>query len=476
MYRKSNTEEVEIMLKEKMAQTLSITDEHANYNKIVVMLAIPAILEQLSHIVVQYVDAAMVGGLGAYATAAVGINSSTNVLIGGIQQAIGVGFCVQIAMAIGSKDTSKIKQVVQQAILIAFLTGAIMTISMQVIGNYSPIWLGAEEEVIPHAIVYIKIVSAALIFRTVSIVSAALLRGAGDTRTPFYINLAANVVNIIGNYFLISAPHTLQIGKYSINVWGANLGVAGAALATAASMIFSGVGLFIYLCKAKTPVKYVFNGGWKLEKEILIPTGKVAGPIALERFVLAAGQIALTAMVAHLGTIAVASHYIVNTVATITYETSMGFSSAGTTLTAQCIGARKEKLAYRYSIICLKIGILISVGFSSIVMLFTQNLVGLFTTDVAVIALSVFIVRMDAVSEPLFGISTVLCGVFRGYGDTKFPFWVSFIGIIITRLSLGYLFGYLLDIGLLGIWIGIFVDIVIRGIMCLWHLRRYRVK
>ena len=128
--------------------------------------------------------------------------------------------------------------------------------------------------------------------------------------------------------------------------------MAGAALATAIAMTFSGVGLFLYLCKANTSVKYDFRGGWKLDKEILLPTGNVAGPIALERFVLAAGQIALTAMVAHLGTIAVASHYIVNTVATITYETSMGFSSAGTTLTAQCIGAQKEKLAYRYSIIC----------------------------------------------------------------------------------------------------------------------------
>lgn len=149
------------MLKEKMTQALPITDDNANYNKIVVMLAIPAILEQLSHIVVQYVDAAMVGGLGAYATAAVGINSSTNVLLGGIQQAIGIGFCVQIAMAIGSKDTDKIKQVVQQAILIAALVGGFLSIIMQVIGNYSPIWLGAEEEVIPHAIIYIRIVSAA---------------------------------------------------------------------------------------------------------------------------------------------------------------------------------------------------------------------------------------------------------------------------------------------------------------------------
>lgn len=464
------------MLKEKMTQALPITDDNANYNKIVVMLAIPAILEQLSHIVVQYVDAAMVGGLGAYATAAVGINSSTNVLLGGIQQAIGIGFCVQIAMAIGSKNTDKIKQVVQQAILIAALVGGFLSIIMQVIGNYSPIWLGAEEEVIPHAIIYIRIVSAALIFRTVSIVAAALLRGAGDTQTPFYVNLGANLVNIVGNYFLILAPHTVQIGKYSVHVWGADLGVAGAAIATAASMAFSGIVLFIYLCKADTLVKYTFVGDLKLDKDILMPTGKVAAPIALERFVLAAGQIALTAMVAHLGTVAVASHYIVNTVATLTYETSMGFSSAGTTLVAQCIGAKKEKLAYQYSIICLKIGILISVGFSTIVMLFTPTLVGLFTVDTAVIALSVFIVRMDAVSEPLFGISTVLCGVFRGYGDTRYPFWVSFVGIIVTRLSLGYLFGYILEMGLLGIWIGIFIDIVIRGIMCLWHLRKNRVK
>lgn len=463
-------------MKEKMGQSLPITDENANYTKIVVMLAIPAILEQLSHIVVQYVDAAMVGGLGAYATAAVGINSSTNVLLGGIQQAIGIGFCVQIAMAIGSKNTDKIKQVVQQAILIAVLLGTVLSAAMQVVGNYSPIWLGAEEEVIPHAVVYIRIVSAALVFRTVSIVSAALLRGAGDTNTPFLVNLGANIVNIIGNYFLISAPHTVQLGNYSIDVWGADLGVAGAALATAASMAFSGIVLFIYLCKADTIVKYVFKGGWKFDMEILMPTGKVAAPIALERFVFALGQIALTAMVAHLGTIAVASHYIVNTVSTLTYETSMGFSSAGTTLVAQCTGAKKEKLAYQYSILCLKTGILLSIGFSSIVMLFTKNMVGLFTADAAVIVLSVFIVRMDAVSEPLFGISTVLCGVFRGYGDTKFPFWVSFVGMIVTRLSLGYLFGYTLDMGLLGIWIGIFVDIVVRGIMCLWHLRKYRVK
>ncbi len=464
------------MLKEKISQTLPITDENADYNKIVVMLAIPAILEQLSYILVQYVDAAMVGNLGAYATAAVGINNSTTVLIGGIQQAIGIGFCVQIAMAIGTKETEKIKRVVQQAILIAFLIGAFMTILMQVIGNYSPIWLGAEEEVIPHAVIYIKIVSAALIFRTLAVVVAALLRGAGDTKTPFYVNLVANGINIIGNYFFIQAPHMVQIGKHSIVIWGANLGVAGAALATALAMTFSGVGLFLYLCKANSFVKYTFKGGGKLDKEILIPTGVVIGPIALERIVLAAGQIALTAMVAHLGTIAVASHYIVNTVSTITYETSMGFSAAGTTLAAQCIGAKKEKLAYRYAVICLKIGILISAGFSAFVMVFTRNLVGLFTTDAAVIALSIFLVRMDAISEPLFGISTVLCGVFRGYGDTKYPFWVSFIGIIAVRLSLGYFFGYLLGMGLFGIWIGIFIDIVIRGIMCLWHLQRYRVE
>lgn len=464
------------MLKRKMMQVLPITDDDANYNKIVVMLAIPAILEQLSHIVVQYVDAAMVGNLGAYATAAVGINSSTNVLIGGIQQAIGIGFCVQIAMAIGTKNTDKIKQVVQQAMLIAVIAGTIMAVVMQVLGNYSPIWLGAEEKVIPHAITYIKIVSAALTFRTVSIVVAALLRGAGDTQTPFYMNLVANIINIIGNYFLISPTHTIRFREHVFTVWGAGLGVTGAAISTAVSMVFSGIGLFLYLCQADTLVKYRFEGGWKLDKSILIPTGKVAAPIALERFVLATGQIVLTAMVAHLGTIAVASHYIVNTVATITYETSMGFSSAGTTLVAQCTGAKKDKLAFQYSVICLKIGILISVGFSSIVMLFTSNLVGLFTVDAAVIGLSVFIVRMDAVSEPLFGISTVLCGVFRGYGNTKFPFWVSFIGIIVTRLSLGYLFGYMLDMGLLGIWIGIFIDIVIRGIMCLWHLRKYRVK
>lgn len=456
-------------------ENLCITDEGADSRRIVIMLAIPAILEQLSHIIVQYVDAAMVGGLGAYATAAVGINSSTTVLLGGIQQAIGVGFSVQVAMAIGSGDRKKVYKVTQQAILAAVFFGVVMSLGMQIVGKYSPIWLGAEPDVIPSAVAYIRIVAGASVFQAVSITVAGLLRGAGNTKTPFYMNLIANIINIVGNFFLIPSARVMRIGGVGIRVWGAGLGVSGAAFATASSMAFSGVGLFAYICIADTPVKYLFKKCWKAEKEILKSTARVGVPIALERFVLALGQLLLTAMVANLGTTAIASHYIVNTVATISYETSMGFSSAGTTLVAQCVGAGKRKLAYQYAKLSLRIGISISVAFSMVIILFTPGLVRIFTAEAAVINQSVFISRMDAVSEPLFGISTVLCGVFRGYGDTKYPFIVTFLGILVTRLLLGLLFGYALGLGLVGIWMGIFVDIVLRAVMCLMHLRKYRV-
>lgn len=457
-------------------RSVAILEESSNPYRIVVSLAIPAILEQLSRIAAQYVDAAMVGSLGAYATAAVGINASTMVLLGGLQQAIGIGFCVQAAMVIGAGKSAS--EVTRQAILISLLIGLAMSLGMQVVGKFSPLWLGTEPDVAPFATAYIKIVAGASLFQALSVTASALLRGAGDTRTPFYVNLLANLLNVAGNFLLIPTNRVLNFGGFSFSVWGAGLGVEGAAIATAASMAFSGFFLFCCLCRTKTSVRFRPGGRktWRANREIILPMLHISIPIALERFVLALGHILLTAMVANLGTVAIASHYIVNTVATISYETAMGFSYAGTTLVAQCFGAGKPSLAHRYTLLCLQIGVCVSLVFSGIVFTASPAIIRIFTANAVIIALSTFIVRMDAVSEPLFSVSTVLCGVFRGYGDAKYTFWVSFLGILVTRLTLGYLLGYSLGWGLIGIWVGIFIDIVLRGIMCLVHLRKYRAQ
>lgn len=441
---------------ERVPRKLSITDEQADWKKVILYLAIPSVLEQLSRIVVQYVDAAMVGKLGAYATAAVGINFSTTMLLGGVLHAVGVGFSVRTAMAVGAKEKNIIQDVVRQAIITTAGLGAGMSVGMQFLGNYLPEWLGAEEAVIPSAIAYVRIVTSVYVFRAISVTIAGLLRGMGDTKTPFYVNLGANIVNVIGNL-----------------IWIPQYGVAGAAIGTALSTVFSGTTLLILLLRPQSPIHLSMAGGLKLDHKILADVIKISGPMVLERLVLAGGQILMTMMVANLGTNATAVHYIVNTVSTIAYETATGFSVASVTLVAQCIGAKKKALAYCYVKRCLGMGVLVSCAFSIIIMAFAPDLVGLFATDTAVILQAIFICRMDAASEPMVAVSTVLCGAFRGYGDSKYSFFLSIGGIFVTRLVLGYSFGYLLEMGLVGIWIGIFADIVVRAILCCTHMKKY---
>lgn len=449
-----------------------IVDENSSLTQNIFSLAIPTILEELSKIASQYVNTAMVGGLGAFATAAVGVNASTVVLLWGILIAIGMGFSVIVATSIGEGSSEKAERTTRQAMLVAAVVGLVMSILMITVGRYTPLWLGASPEVAPSAMNYIQIIGAAAFFQSLSTVASGLLRGVGNTKVPMIINLTVNAFAIVGNIFLIPGSWEFEISGVRMTVPGANLGVEGAAIATAGSIVLSGIVMVLYLLYARTPVKLLISKSFRPDKQILREVSTLGLPILFERVSLALGQIVLTAMVAGLGTTAVASHYIVNSISTLIYEVSIGFSYASTTLVAQSYGAKNMRLCKRYTKLCMIIGVLLSAFLSAIVFALADSLARIFTIDLGVAALVVVISRMDACSEPFFAASNVLCGVFRGYGDTKFPFVVSFVGIIITRIFFGWLFGYALAFGIIGIWMGILVDIIVRAVMCILHLSR----
>ena len=163
---------------------------------VLLMLAWPAILEQLLLTLVRYVDTAMVGALGANATAAVAINSSPTWLISSILSAIGVGYSVQVAHSIGARDHEHTKQVIRQALLAVIVLGIAITAVCLMISPYLPGWMGAEPEVIPDAISYLQIYLLSLPFQAGSYTFSAILRCMGDTRTPLILNTSANLLNV----------------------------------------------------------------------------------------------------------------------------------------------------------------------------------------------------------------------------------------------------------------------------------------
>ena len=188
---------------------------------ILMMLAWPAILEQLLLTLVRYVDTAMVGSLGANATAAVAINASPTWLISSILSAIGVGYSVQVAHSIGAKDKQATARIVRQALLAVLFMGISIMLICLLIAPHLPKWMGAQPDVLPDAVRYLQIYVLSLPFQCGSYTFSAVLRCMGDTKTPLILNTAANLLNVVLNFFLIFPTRPTELFGMSFTVPGA---------------------------------------------------------------------------------------------------------------------------------------------------------------------------------------------------------------------------------------------------------------
>lgn len=452
----------------------NLLDKSVSPKRIIWYLAWPTIIEQILQSMVQYVDSAMVGALGAAATAAVAVNTSTIWLLNGLMNAAAVGFSVLVAREIGAGNLAHARDVVRQSILSTVIMGLTLTVVMQMIAGSLPYWMGAAMDVAPNAVIYMRYISAVFPFTMGMIVFSAIIRSSGDTRTPLLFNLLTNILNIIGNFLLIFPTRRLHLGGGSFIMWGAGMGVGGAALSSAIATSFSGICLFIALFVKDHPARISWKGDWKFDAGLLKTVARLGTPVALERATLSFGQIALTKLVTGLGTVSLAAHHLANTAESITYLPPSGFSTAATTLVAQSLGNRDKELAKRYGKLCTVYGTILMTAMGILLYIFAPSLMRVFTKDTAVIELGAKVLRIEAFAEPFFGLSMLVFGVLRGAGDTKGPFLISIVGMWIVRLPLAWALVSFTGLGLAGAWIAMMSDLVVRGICCLWRFRSGR--
>jgi putative MATE family efflux protein len=450
---------------------LDLLDKNIPPQNIIWYLAWPTIIEQVLQSMVQYVDSAMVGVLGAAATAAVAVNTSTIWLLNGLMNSVAIGFSVLVAREIGAGRPRQARNVVRQSILASSCSGVVLAVIVQMIAGKLPIWMGAADDVVPDAIIYMRYIAAVFPFTMGMIVFSAIIRSSGDTRTPLMFNILTNIINIIGNFLLIFPSRTILIGNSAFTIWGAGMGVGGAALSSAFSTSFSGLCLFAALFRKDHPAGISWKGDWKFDTQLLKTVVRLGTPVALERATLSFGQIALTKLVTGLGTVALASHHLANTAESITYLPPSGFATAATTLVAQSLGSGDRTLAKRYGKLCTMYGTALMTAMGVLMYLLAPQLMGVFTNDAAVIALGTKVLRIEAFAEPFFGLSLLVFGVLRGAGDTKGPFLISLFGMWIVRLPLAWALITFTNLGLAGVWIAMMGDLIVRGICSLWRFR-----
>ncbi len=201
----------------------------------ILALAWPTMLEQLMQTAVQYIDTAMVGALGTQATAAVGSTGTVNWLIGSTISAVGVGFLSYIAKADGAGDRTAAKRASAQAVLITGILGVFFTVLTVSLSGMIPVWMQVDSAIQEMASAYFLILYLPMLPRTASIIFGTVLRSAGDTKSPMKIGLFVNLINVVLNFLLIYPTRQVFLFSVPFTVWGAGLGVIGAAIASAAA-------------------------------------------------------------------------------------------------------------------------------------------------------------------------------------------------------------------------------------------------
>lgn len=418
--------------------------------KTIVMLAWPTMMEEILHTAVSYIDSAMVGSLGAQATAAVGCTQTVNWLIGSSVMASGIGFLSYISHELGAGRNEQAKRAVSQVTMFILLIGFAITLITLSVAKFIPVWMNAAPEIQAAASSYFFIVYTPMLARTASMLYGTCLRAAGDTKTPLRITFIENIINIVLNFVLIYPTRNVYLFGCNVTIPGAGMGVTGAAIASAISFLFAGIGMTISIFKHPriSPVGIPF----KPDRRILRPVMRISFPCILQRIGTSFGYVVFASMINSIGTVATAAHSIANTAESAFYIPAYGMQTAASTLSGNCWGEGNNEKLKETTHIMMVIEFLLMLITGSTLFIFACHLMSIFTVDPAVIALGTRVLRMVSVTEPVYGIAIILIGIFQGVGDTGWIFIFDISCMWGIRVLGTFICVYLFHMGLISAW------------------------
>lgn len=441
--------------------------------RLTAVLSWPAIVAQLSTIVMQYIDAAMVGSLGTDSSASIGLMATSTWLMWGLCSAVASGFSVQVANRIGASDRAGAEGVLRQSFLPVIVFSILLALFGAAISRNLPLWLGGSDDIAPEASSYFLIFSLSLPFLQISFLSGAMLRCSGNTLFPGIVNVGMCVLDVIFNFFLIFHGHDITVGGVSVHLPGAGFGVAGAAVGTGLAETVASAIMLWYLWRRNKELNLRQRGGTFLPRtDCLRRAVRISAPLGLEHMLMCGAQVFITAIVAPLGPVAIAANAFAVTAESLCYMPGYGISEAATTLVGQSLGAGREKLARSFAKITVVSGVVVMTVMGAVMYVGAPVMMGIISPVEDICSLGTEMLRIEAFAEPMFAASIVAYGVFIGAGDTLVPAGMNLGSIWGVRLTLAALLAP--SMGLHGVWIAMAVELCFRGVIFLMRLRSDR--
>lgn len=438
---------------------------------LIFQLSLPSIFAQVTTVMMFFIDQAMVGSLGAEASAACGLVESSTWLFGGLASAASMGFSVQVAHFIGANDFVKARQVVRHALIV---TGALSLFLMTVavlVSRPLPFWLGGGADIAGDASSYFLIFALAAPFFQLSGLASSMLKCEGNMKVASMMSVVMCVLDVLFNFLLIFPSREIHLLGLSWWMPGAGLGVPGAALGTGLSFVV-GASLLVWFAFFKSKILAIgkYREKFVYVSAYLVNALKIGMPMALQSFLMSAAQIASTMIVAPLGNIAIAANTFAITAESLCYMPGYGIGDAATTLVGQSMGAGRSDLCRSFARLTVFTGMAVMAFMGLVMYVFAPEMMGLMTPVAEIRDLGAQCLRIEAFAEPMFAASIVTYCVFVGAGDTLKPAMINLGSMWFVRLSLAWWLAQ--SYGLRGVWVAMAIELTFRGTMFLYRLFR----
>lgn len=424
--------------------------------KLCMYLSYPAILAQLSSVLMQYIDTAMVGHLGAAAGASIGLVSTCLWLFGGFGMAVTSGFSVQVAHRVGANDFRGARNVLRQGLSFAMIFSLVMAGIGIGISWGLPHWLGGGPDIVDDSGAYFRIMAYFMPAMQLDWMCAAFLQASGNMKVPSMLALGMCLLDVAFNYIFI---------------YVLGMGVRGAAIGSGLAEVVIGIAMFSYMAFGSKDLRLTHEkGNFRPTADVMKKAFGISGPMAFQNILMRGGYIAATVIVAPLGTVAIAANSFAITAESLCYMPGYGIADASTTLVGQSIGAGRRPLARRFGWITTLLGMGVMGILAVLMYFFAPQMIGLMSPDAEVISLGGRVLRIEAFAEVGYAASIVAYGAFVGAGDTKWPSIMNLGSMWLVRIIPAIFMTR--RYGLVGFWICMAVELSFRGVIFLVRLAR----
>ena len=420
--------------------------------KDLVRLLAPLIVEQILAVLVGMVDVVMVAAVGEAAVSGVSLVDSINMLIIQMLAALATGGAVVSAQFVGRKDMDKACRAAAQLISVTTIA-SVGLMAFALITNrhlLGMVFGKVEEDVMENAAVYFAITAASYPFLALYNSCAALYRSMGNSKISMKVSIIMNLINVVGNALCIFVLH---------------MGVEGVAYPTLVSRIVAAAIMLALIRKPENSIHLQSFRDLRPNRRMIGNILSVGIPNGLENSIFQVGKLTLQSLVSSLGTTALASYAVASNVVTLQYLPGTAIGLGMITIVGQCVGAGETEQAKGYTKLLIKINYICLLVICTIMVLGDHQIISMYHLSPLAAEEARKMMTAHACAMIIWPLAFALPNALRASMDAKYTMLVSVASMWIFRVGLAYWFVKAMNLGIMGVWYGMFVDWGFRALL-----------